>query len=634
MRISALLIVCILLTQSLMAQDSADTGLDPVTVTASITPLQASKTGRNIVVLRGEQFYQLPVHSIDELLRYIPGVEMQARGPMGSQSDLVIRGGTFQQVLVILDGIRLNDPLTGHFSSYIPIAPSEIDRIEVLKGASSAIYGTEAVGGVIHIITKSFANQRKQRTTAQIAVGEYGLFNASAGGTFTTKKGIVSAGIQSNHATGQQQRGTKGFLDASTISASYRHQWNDKWYTAARVAYDYRDFAAQNFYTTFASDTARERVITQWNHLQTGYSGKRLKWRLDAGYKTTDDRYSFNKRSAPNQNNSSVWQALSVADIELSAKSSITTGLQFVQKQIKSNDRGNHSVSQTGVFAVLHQQIGQYIQAEPALRLDIHQRSGVELLPQLNLSYKRSFYQLRGSVGRTIRDADFTERFNNYNRTLVASGSIGNPNLNPETSWSYEAGADVWLAASIKIAAGWFSREQRNLIDFVTTPYAQMPRQVNLVPTGTYALAKNIASVQTNGFETDITYRKQWKPQHWLQGNAGLVWLNSNSNGATPGFYISSHARFLFNYGIVYQYHRITIAVNGLYKQRREQKANAINASITPNYWLTNVRIDGHISSHLSVFVQADNVGDVSYSDLLGSVMPRRWLMGGVKWNR
>jgi len=71
-----------------------------------------------------------------------------------------------------------------------------------------------------------------------------------------------------------------------------------------------------------------------------------------------------------------------------------------------------------------------------------------------------------------------------------------------------------------------------------------------------------------------------------------------------------------------------------LYKQRREQKANAINASITPNYWLTNVRIDGRISSHLSVFVQADNVGDVSYSDLLGAVMPRRWLMGGVKWNR
>jgi iron complex outermembrane receptor protein len=63
---------------------------------------------------------------------------------MGAQSDLVLRGGTFQQVLVVLDGLRLNDPITGHFSSYIPIAPAEIERIEILKGASSALYGSDA----------------------------------------------------------------------------------------------------------------------------------------------------------------------------------------------------------------------------------------------------------------------------------------------------------------------------------------------------------------------------------------------------------------------------------------------------------------------------------------------------------
>ncbi|HRF24346.1 MAG TPA: TonB-dependent receptor plug domain-containing protein, partial [Chitinophagaceae bacterium] len=88
--------------------------------------------------------------------RYLPGVEVQQRGPQGSQSDIVLRGGTFQQVLVIIDGIKLNDPLTGHFNSYIPINTDEIERIEILKGAASAIYGSEAVGGVINIITKTF----------------------------------------------------------------------------------------------------------------------------------------------------------------------------------------------------------------------------------------------------------------------------------------------------------------------------------------------------------------------------------------------------------------------------------------------------------------------------------------------
>ena len=79
--------------------------LDPITVTSSLQQAKSSKTGRNILVVKGEQFVNTPVHTIDDLLRYVPGVEVQARGPLGAQSDFTIRGGTFQQVLVILDGI-------------------------------------------------------------------------------------------------------------------------------------------------------------------------------------------------------------------------------------------------------------------------------------------------------------------------------------------------------------------------------------------------------------------------------------------------------------------------------------------------------------------------------------------------
>src|SRR5687768_11207314 len=161
--------------------------LDPVTLTASLQPIQVSKTGRNIISIPGEQFNKLPVHSIDELLRYIPGLEVQQRGPAGSQSDIVLRGGTFQQVLVIIDGLRINDPNSGHFTSYIPIAPAEIERIEILKGASSAIYGSEAVGGVINIITKSFAarkDQQNKQFNISATGGEYDFFSANTGGSW------------------------------------------------------------------------------------------------------------------------------------------------------------------------------------------------------------------------------------------------------------------------------------------------------------------------------------------------------------------------------------------------------------------------------------------------------------------
>src|SRR5688572_7647817 len=154
--------ITLVLSASAMAQEN-ERVLDPVTITSSLVSKPVSQTGRNLITIKGEEFSRLPVNSIDELLRYLPGLEVQMRGPMGAQSDIVLRGGTFQQVLVIIDGVRLNDANTGHFSSYIPISPAEIDRIEILKGASSAVYGSEAVGGVIHIITKTFAARQQQK---------------------------------------------------------------------------------------------------------------------------------------------------------------------------------------------------------------------------------------------------------------------------------------------------------------------------------------------------------------------------------------------------------------------------------------------------------------------------------------
>ena len=231
LRVKCFFVGAVLLQTVAAVAQEKELELDPVTVTSSLSAQISSKTGRNIIVIKGEEFAKLPVHSIDELLRYVPGIEIQARGPMGTQSDIVLRGATFQQALVIVDGVRINDPLTGHFSSYIPIAPSEIERIEILKGASSAIYGSDAVGGVIHIITKSFAQQTKERKelSAQVGHGTYGLWNAQAGGFYSDGKTSIGAGFLSNNAQGQQQRGTKGEFNLNTISFSINHHLTEAW---------------------------------------------------------------------------------------------------------------------------------------------------------------------------------------------------------------------------------------------------------------------------------------------------------------------------------------------------------------------------------------------------------------------
>jgi vitamin B12 transporter len=612
--------------------------LDPITVTASLTPVSASKTGRNILIIKGDVLQKLPVQSIDELLRYVPGVEVQSRGPMGAQADFTIRGGTFQQVLVILDGIRLNDPLTGHFSSYIPISPAEIDRIEVLKGASSAIYGTEAVGGVIHIISKTFANREQtngRKINAQLTAGDFGLFNAQAGAFIHQKNTTASVGVITNNTKGQQLRGTKGYFNLTTISASVKQALSKNTSLAYRFGYDDRDFNAQNFYTTTPVDSATESVISRWHHLKFTHKKNKHSFSFDAGYKEANDVYRFRKAVSANVNNSSLFQALALHDYKINDNSTITSGVQFISRRIVSNDRGNHEVSNAGAFVVLNQKLGKALQLNPALRVDWNERSGWEIIPQLNASYRYESFLFRGSVGRTTRDADFTERFNNYQRNPVPLNQrVGNPDLISESSLSYEVGADYYLNSSLKVSTTWFERFQQNLIDYIFTPYANMPRQENLVAGGNYFLATNIDKVNTTGIETDVQYTHEFSDKHSLTGGLGFVWMRSRSSDTIPSLYVSNHARELINFNVMYRYKKIAVSTNGLFKGRRPQPIAAPFVPISANYFILNTRVDLFLlKDKLGVFVQADNIFNRRYSDLLGSIMPTRWVMGGVKVN-
>jgi len=619
------------------AQETKTTNLDPVTVTATLNPVKSSRTGRNVIVMDGNKISSLPVHSIDELLRYVPGVEVQQRGAMGSQSDIVIRGGTFQQVLIVLDGVRLNDPITGHFNSYIPIAPAEIERIEILKGASSAIYGSEAVGGVINIITKSFAAKKpfdKLRVTKQLSIaataGEYELFNAGAGGYWQKNNTAIGGGFVTNNSDGQPQRGARGFFNNHTASLSVKQFINENWSFAIRSSFDQRKFGAQNFYTTFVSDTANEKVTSNWNQAGINYQRGKHRVNLDAGYKFVKDIFQYNPQSTPNNNRSNLFQLLLTDHYRVSAKTNVSTGVQYQDRRIRSNDRGNHSLYQFAGFIILDQKLNEF-SFSPSIRVDYNEIRGTELIPQINLSYYIHKFQLRASAGKTIRDADFTERYNNYSKAFVSGGSIGNPNLEAERSFSYEAGADYFANDNFKVSVTGFQRRQSELIDWVTTPYSQMPRKDNLSPTGTYALASNVAKVNTSGVETDIQYNKHFNRHHILWATLGLVWLDSKSSNAAPSFYISSHAKFLTNFNIIYSNKLFSLGVNGVYKHRKPQTANAINAEVDADCFMMNVKADVFLlKQRLNLFVETDNVFDNKCGDLLGSQLPGRWLMAGV----
>lgn len=153
--------------------------LDSVVVTANLIPQKRNETGKSVIIIAGNDLEKLPVSSLDELLKYLPGIEIQQRGINGTQSDIIIRGGTFQQVLVIIDGVRVNEPLTGHFNGYIPLHPEDIYKIEITKGAAASMYGSDAIGGVIHIITRKKTNAQKNKISGGTKFGSFGLNNTN-----------------------------------------------------------------------------------------------------------------------------------------------------------------------------------------------------------------------------------------------------------------------------------------------------------------------------------------------------------------------------------------------------------------------------------------------------------------------
>jgi iron complex outermembrane receptor protein len=617
------------LSISVLAQN---TQLSEVVVTASMLPQQEKETGRNIVSIKGSSLQNLPISSIDELLKYLPGIETQQRGPAGTQSNIIIRGGTFQQVLVIIDGIRINDPLTGHFNSYIPLHPEDINRIEIIKGAASAIYGSDAIGGVVNIIT----NGLQQKNNHKLSVGsKWGSYNSRSNNFWwgvQKEKWKLSVSSQQNKADGENLRGTTGYYNNSFYAANFNYAFASNWKLHILYANDSRDFNAQNFYTTFKSDTASEIVKSNWTQmgLSKQYTHKIVKF--DVAYKNLSDRFRFNPAGSFNENKTSLFVAQGSVQFTRNTNHQIVTGAQWIHKKIRSNDRGNHDLAHGAAFLIATHKLPKNIFINESLRIDWDQNYGWIIIPQINGSWVNGNLTTRASIGKGVRDADFTERYNNYNKSIVTSGSIGNPYLQAEKSWSYELGADYRMGPNFKWGATLFMRDQNNLIDWTPTPYPMMPRQSNLVINGSYSLATNVSSVKTKGIETDLTYNKKWGEDYELNLSTGLVWLSSTSPNKTPSFYISSHARFLWNEQIIFRARKLQLSVNSVYKIRNTQTASAINATLSPNYFLVNSKCAYLFNKRKgNVFLEVTNLTNTAYSDLLGAIMPSRWIAAGFQ---
>lgn len=619
---------------------------DTVEVFASRIPSKIAETGRNISVISQEEIAQMPATSIDDLLQYIPGIEVQSRNGFGVQGDITMRGATFTQVLVLIDGLRLNDPLTAHFNSNIPVSIAEIERIEVLRGAAAAMFGADAVGGVINIITKGSTPHLQDQTeiSGGLDYGQHQLVSARQG--FSIQKGRlrIGGGFMMNQSEGEPVDAIitdndtldpyRNFFDIKTVSTSLAYRLGNGWNIRARTAFDHRDFSARYFYTASTFDQSTETVNNWWNQLHVSHLGKKSQTDLNVGYKRNTDVFVFNTNFP--STNEHLTQFLNIQlnhRLTLSDQLALQVGTQIDRRSIESNDRGDHQDWHAGLFAVaLYQPIDQ-LNINGSLRLDSDANYGTELSPQVNVSWVLPKAVFRASVGRSIRAADYTERFVSTNLQNLSNGrNLGNPDLLAERGWSEEIGVDLKVRPFWTLKATGFFRQASSLIDYVSADYEDIPRKENLVEGASYFFAQNLFDVQTTGFEFESWLRKKIGGESQLSWSLGYTFINtSNDLGIVP-VYISSHAGHLINTSFIFSSNVFDLSLNGRYKARDIREAAAINSRLEPSYMVWNARVGVKLSKVIGINLQAQNLFDTQYQDILGAKMPGRWLMAGLRF--
>jgi len=598
--------------------------------------------GKQVEIVTAEQIEKMPVNSVDELLRFIPGVEIQSRGAFGTQADMSIRGGTYNQTLILLDGVRIGDPMTRHFNSNLPISLAAIKRIEVIKGGGSALYGADAVGGVINIVTKGMSlNEDYEEVTAHGTRGQ-----ASVGiGDFSTKMGSVYYGMAITdkfyletdiaHASSYGYEALDGthnydFNNSLGSALGYYGYGGNGSYVVMRVGGEVRDFDARYFYTLSPADKSDEKVERLFVQVKNEtYIGGSDKIVFNGIAKQTRDDFLFNPAFPGNVHTTLSSDFSSYYQSEVQSWLNATIGFDSQYLQIESNDRGNRVQNRYGIFAVFVASLLPDFTANIGARLQTLPNTDTEYVPTIGLKYDLSdAIGLRANAGKSIRTPDFTE---NYVSTglpgiLSENRNLGNPNLLPEVAWDYELGTDIMIADNYKFELTGYMRDAKNLIDYGLTKGSEIENNTNLDPQFIYLYAQNLGELTVKGVEFKLSNSAFMSSQalNWYVGGNVLEYdladeVNSKYLANAAGLNLAAGISYNITTGL-------SATLDGNYRSRNISDEQQDEFKLSKRYFVADMML-AYQWKDFRFKLTAKNLLDEQYSDILGVDLPGRWLM-------
>lgn len=592
----------ILFALPLLAHGQQSSIHEEVIVTARKLPALFSEMTRTVTVIDRREIESTPVHSVQGLLEYALGVDLRQRGPLGVQADVSIRGGTFEQALILIDGIKVSDPQTGHHNLNLPLTLEDVERVEVLKGSGSRLYGPNAFSGIINIITRK--NRQKHVSLGTMA-GDHGFVEGNTCLSFPLGTSSQRISLGKKKSEGYQPNTD---FDIFTFS----------WRSSLQVAsgeinvfagHIDKEFGANSFYS--------DRFPNQWEHTKTTF--------FHAGANLKKDGFSFSPKAYWRINKDDFVLDRERPEWYRNFHTTNTSGLEFqlnftskfgrtafggeVGKEwIESTGLGSHSQMKGGIF--FEQQIAparHFVLVAGAFAYR-YSDWGWRIWPGLELGLLLTGgMRLYASLSYSFRVPTYTELY------YSDPANKGNPGLKPEEAKEYEIGANL-MKESFEWNISLFRREGKNLIDWIR-------------PEETYPWeAHNIMRLNTHGLEIGI---KIWPKKFWEHSPVSRIQVTYaflDSKRKAMDFnskYALDHLKNQFGLNIE---HDIFSSLKQSWRIRYEERLRH------REHILVDTRIFWSSRTY-EFFIDATNLFNIHYTEFGFIPMPGRWIAGGIKIN-
>ncbi|MDN6310072.1 MAG: TonB-dependent receptor plug domain-containing protein [Flavobacteriaceae bacterium] len=574
-----------------------------------------NKATRDIQVITQKQIEALPAKSINEVLSFVSGVDIRQRGPFGTQTDISIDGGTAEQTIVLINGVKMIDAQTAHNMMNIPVPLSAIDHIEVLRGAAARVYGINALTGAINIVTKK---EKKSSVSAAIQGGSsfknkaegdgsgiYGGGSAEVTGIFGSEKQSQLFSVAQSNSNGQRYNSA-----SKTTRLFYNgiYDFDSDNSIQAMAGYARSHFGANGFYAAPGDVDSDEIVESSVFSLSSKHKFGNFTISPRISDRYGEDDYRFYKDDLSKGRSLHYTNAL-MLELNTSLKTGIGTfgfGWESRLEKINSSNIGKHQRDNHGAYAELKSSLGEKIRGTVGIYANYNTDFGWQVYPGIDLAYLlNNHWKISTSIGSSQRIPSFSDLYLDQR-----PGNAGNEFLQPENAWSYEGNVQ-YNKGNLQLKAGYFYRTISDFIDWMREDPSEPYTPTNFGKNKMHGVYGRIEQDFDLGGQHSIGYQMSYNYLH----------PSLETSAKTQSKYTLESLKHQFIAGFHYRVDDFSFHLKNRWLKRELANAYVV-ADLRVNYQLEN----------LTLYTEVTNLFDARYKEAGAVPMPTRWFGLGLKY--